>query len=230
MTHSQDRGPSWRRHLAFSLCVSLAGAGCSPSSLRGSFRDFNLPSASGDAVQLSEEVKKGVVVLQFFATWSSASRRVLGHLSDLHAKYRARGLTILAIAEDGPQSVAAVASFINTYRLPFPVLLDQETVAMAAYDPRAAIPCTVFLERDGTVLWIREGYIPGDEDELERQILRALGAPGRASPAESRCVSCAIKGLGPAAANRPSPAPSADQALQNHVTRFGSLFFAPARR
>ena len=57
---------------------------------------------------------------------------------------------------------------------------------MAAYDPRAAIPCTVFLERGGTVVWIREGYIPGDEDELERQILRELAAPGRAAPAESR--------------------------------------------
>ncbi len=57
---------------------------------------------------------------------------------------------------------------------------------MAAYDPRAAIHCTVFLERGGTVVWIREGYIPGDEDELERQILRELAAPGRAAPAESR--------------------------------------------
>jgi hypothetical protein len=56
----------------------------------------------------------------------------------------------------------------------FPILLDQETRVVALYNPRATAPYSVLIGREGRVIGRREGYVRGDEQKLEQQIVAAL--------------------------------------------------------
>jgi hypothetical protein len=53
-------------------------------------------------------------------------------------------------------------------------LLDQDSRAVALYNPRASAPFSVLIGRDGRVLTQREGYTTGAHASIEHDIDTAL--------------------------------------------------------
>lgn len=158
------------------LAVLLALSGCATTGGVPMASDFTLDGIDGRRVSLSQHLGKDVVVLNFWATWCGPCASELPHLQALHEAHALEGLVILAIAMDGPETVANVAPFVRRQRLTFPVLLDEETRAVALYNPHRSAPYTVFIDRTGRVVGTREGFNPGDEREIEATV-RALLAP-----------------------------------------------------
>jgi peroxiredoxin len=98
-------------------------------------------------------------------------------MPELDALYRARqalGFVVLGVSIDGPGSTADVQAAVARLGVSFPILLDQESRAVALYNPRASAPFSVLIGRDGAVLAQREGYTTGSGDALERDIDAAL--------------------------------------------------------
>lgn len=142
---------------------------------QGPAQDFEIDDIAGKPFRLSALQGKSVVVLDFWATWCDPCKIELPRLAEIYEKYRARGLTIAAISVDGPESVAQVRGVAHQLRLPFPVLLDQESRVVALYNPRRSAPYTVIIDRAGRVVGQHEGYTPGDENGLAREIEGLLG-------------------------------------------------------
>jgi hypothetical protein len=80
----------------------------------------------------------------------------------------------LAVVEDGPASRAQVGATVAVHALAMPVLVDQDTTLAARMGTRASIPAFVILDRRGRVVRVLEGFLPGDDDTVERIVRTAM--------------------------------------------------------
>jgi thiol-disulfide isomerase/thioredoxin len=119
-------------------------------------------------------VGKDVVLVDFWATYCDPCLTAMPHLDELYRKYRDRGFVVLGVSIDGPDSIARVRTEVAKLGVTFPILLDQETRAVALYNPKTSAPFSVLIGRDGTIVAQREGYTTGSAEALEADVKRAL--------------------------------------------------------
>jgi peroxiredoxin len=143
--------------------------------------DFTLRSIDGRSVRLSDYLGKDVVLLNFWATWCVPCLGEMPELEKLHQKYKDQGLTIIGISMDGPETVANVDSTVRRYGVSYPVVLDEETRVVAAYNPTRDAPFAVLIDRTGRIVETTLGYAPGDEVELEQKLQVLLGTSANAA-------------------------------------------------
>jgi peroxiredoxin len=136
--------------------------------------DFALHDLGGRTVRLSDHRGK-VVLLNFWATWCAPCTAEAPHLQRLYEAYRDRGLEILGISMDGPESVANVRAHVAQLGLSYPILLDEETRVVGVYNPKGSAPFTVLIGRDGRIASTRDGYSAGDERAIEADVAALLG-------------------------------------------------------
>jgi thiol-disulfide isomerase/thioredoxin len=137
--------------------------------------DFTLNGLDGRAVRLSETGAGKVVLLNFWATWCVPCAKELPHLQRLQDLYGPRGLLVLAVNTDGPDRRAVVSTFVSRYGYTMPVLLDARSDIVALFNPKLDLPYTVLLDRSGRIRFAHQGYSPGDERLMEREIKALLG-------------------------------------------------------
>lgn len=136
--------------------------------------DFELPRLGGGNVRLSDHFGKDVVLIDFWATFCKPCLRAMPDLDALYRARKERGFVVLGVSIDGPGSSADVQAEVSRLGVTFPILLDQDSRAVALYNPRASAPFSVLIGRDGRVLAKREGYTTGAHESIERDIDGAL--------------------------------------------------------
>jgi peroxiredoxin len=136
--------------------------------------DFTLKDLAGHSQALSDFYPKGVILLNFWATWCIPCAKEFPHLQRLQDQYQDRGLQIFAVSVDGPERQAKVSSFIGRYGYTLRVLLDTESKVVSLYNPRLILPYTVLIDKSGRIRYVHQGYSPGDETSLEQKISALL--------------------------------------------------------
>lgn len=136
--------------------------------------DFSLKDLAGRTLTLSERYPKGLVLLNFWATWCLPCAKELPQLQKLQDHYQSRGLQVLAVSIDGPDRQAKVSSYITRYGYSFSVLLDTESKVVSLYNPQLVLPHTVLIDKSGRIRYSHQGYSPGDEKLLEEKISALL--------------------------------------------------------
>ena len=148
----------------------------------GSGVDFSLRDLDGHVTRLSQ-YRGHPVVIDFWATWCAPCRHQIPELKKLYAKYhRSRGLVVLGIACDTVQGegVRSVRPFVRDFAINYPVLLAESNV-LDDFGVEA-IPTTVFLSTDGTMVGRMMGA--GATGELTHSVDALLANPnGRGKPA-----------------------------------------------
>lgn len=142
---------------------------------RGSVADFTLRDIDGQSHSLSEHLGKSVIVISFWASWCEPCKRELVKLDELYKLYKDKGLVVLAIAMDEPETQGEVRPFVKQRGLTFPVLLDSESQVAARLNPRRSAPYNLIIGKDQRIVWTHEGYVPGDEQALAAAVLENLG-------------------------------------------------------
>jgi peroxiredoxin len=136
--------------------------------------DFSTRDIEGKNVKLSEHLGKSVILLNFCATWCEPCVAEFPHLRKMYEANRAKGLVILGIAMDGPETVANVPAFARRNQLNFPMLTDEDSRIASLYNPKKSAPLSVLIDKTGKIVKIREGYNPGDEEFLAKDVAKAL--------------------------------------------------------
>jgi thiol-disulfide isomerase/thioredoxin len=128
--------------------------------------DVTLDTLNGDQVTLSD-LRGKAVMLNFWATWCGPCRIEIPHMIELYDEYRDSGFEILAV--NLRENPAQVQAFTEQLGMSFPVALDTNGQAGAAYYVRA-IPTTFFLDSDGVIRFIHQGTLSeaGLRDYIER--------------------------------------------------------------
>lgn len=154
--------------LTLTFAASAARA-VDPPEQRAPMPDFALDDLEGDSVRLSDLTGK-VVVISFWATWCGPCLQELPFLQAFFDAHGPDDLVVLAIATDGPETLAEVRSIVRRRRWTMPVLLDLDGATMAQLNPRGTQPFTLFVDRQGRLADTHEGYAAGDEASHEATI------------------------------------------------------------
>ncbi|MCL2724450.1 MAG: TlpA family protein disulfide reductase [Polyangiaceae bacterium] len=151
-----------------------AATGGTTSTGLGAASDFTARDLDGKTVKLSNYLGKQAILLSFCATWCEPCVAEFPHLRRLYDANKAKGFVILAIAMDGPETVARVPAFAARNQLNFPVLTDEDSRITAIYNPQKSAPLSVLIDKQGRMVAIREGYNPGDEEYLAKDVAKVL--------------------------------------------------------
>lgn len=144
---------------------------------------FTLEDLNGKKVSLSSYKGKALLI-NFWATWCGPCKLETPWLVDLRNKYAPQGFEILGIDSEGDdlkpsdkegraKDKEAVAAFVKQLRMPYPVLMDGDTLAKP-YGGLDAMPTSFYVDRSGTIIAAQMGI--SSQDEMEAKIQKALGA------------------------------------------------------
>jgi thiol-disulfide isomerase/thioredoxin len=143
--------------------------------------EFQFPNLEGKLVNSTDEQFHGKVLLVAVGgTWCPNCRDEAPFLVDLYKQYHSRGLEIVSLsfeaagdpAEDNPR----IASFIQEFAIPYPVLLAGAIGEVPNKLPQlvgfGAYPTTLFLGRDGRVRTIHAGFASSATGEANSALAR----------------------------------------------------------
>ena len=139
--------------------------------------DFTGRDIAGKTFRLSDHLGKDVVLLDFWSTFCEPCKAEFPHLRAMYVAQRARGLLVVGVAMDGPETVADVPSFVKRFDLDFPVVTDEDSRIASLFNPKKSMPLSVLIDKGGRIVAVREGYAPGDEKLVAADVDKALSAP-----------------------------------------------------
>lgn len=127
--------------------------------------NFSLKNASGDTVSLADFAGKPVVV-HFWATWCPYCKKLQPGLEKLRLANANNDLVMLAISFNEDEG-ADPAGTLTARNIGIPTLLNGDKVA-ADYGVQGT-PTTVFISRDGKIVWVSNSSNP-DDPKLEQAV------------------------------------------------------------
>ena len=141
-------------------------------------RDMMLPDLTiklidGKKTRLSALLEDGPILVEFWATWCAPCKKEMVFLEEFHKKYSDKGFRVLAISTDSPKSMSKIKSYIRAKKHTFLVGLDPNQ-EVAKKMNAMVMPTVLLIDKDRKVSWFHQGFVPGDEKEIEAQILKLL--------------------------------------------------------
>jgi thiol-disulfide isomerase/thioredoxin len=135
---------------------------------------FTLKTLEGDTARLAEYVGHPVLI-NFWATWCKPCRGEMPLLIGAYQAHEEEGLAILAIdLTDQEWSLKDVRKFQTEFKMPFPLLLDENGKKRKLYGLRGDTT-SVFVGSDGVVRAVNQG--PIEAAVLQRYLTEILPGP-----------------------------------------------------
>ena len=135
--------------------------------------DLRLELLNGKKITLQSLLEKGPVLIDFWATWCEPCKKEMVYLDKFQRTYVDSGFTVLSINQDTPRSMSKVKAYIRSKRFSFLVAKDPNKQVAQKLNVQV-LPTTFLVLPDRKIIWQHVGYLPGDEKDIEEQILKAL--------------------------------------------------------
>ncbi len=131
--------------------------------------NLKLRMLDGTKTTIHELVKDGPIMIDFWATWCVPCKKVMKFLDQYHQEYADEGFKVLMINQDTPRSIGKVKSYIRSQNHQFLVSLDPNK-ALAKKLNGLVMPTLILVDKGGAIKWRHQGYVPGEEVEIQKQI------------------------------------------------------------
>lgn len=115
---------------------------------------FTVRNLEGNRVSLAD-YRDRVVILNLWATWCGPCRVEMPGFENLYRRFRAEGLTILAVSLDKDND-QKVRDFVDKYKLSYPILMDPEQTVESLYNT-FTIPTTFVIDKEGRIVAVVDG-------------------------------------------------------------------------
>lgn len=139
-----------------------------PSKVNFPAPDLTLLDLSGNKVNLSD-YRLNIVLINNWATWCPPCKAEMPALQKYFNSHADQGFMLVGIDAGDPSK--DVAKFIADYGLTFPILLDPNTRALAAFN-NDSLPSSYVIDRQGTVVLAWTG--PINREMLEKYLTPLL--------------------------------------------------------
>ena len=137
--------------------------------------DFTITTLDGESVSL-EGLRGKIVLIDFWATWCGPCLAATPGLARLNKKFAGEPFVILGISAD--KSAESWRAFIEDKKLTWPHYLDSRRMLANRFGVEA-YPTYILLDHEGIVRYLRRGWNPQVDQELEheaRKLLKKLSA------------------------------------------------------
>lgn len=165
--------PRQRRYLLLAAIIAGAVALYFAAMRAPAAPEVTFVSIKGEKIATAD-LRGKVALVNFWATDCVICREEMPDLVKTYARYRDRGLDVLAVAmrHDPPNHVL---HYVESEKLPFTVVLDPLGNIAKAFGDVKATPTLVLIGRDGGIRETLQGKV--DFAALNRSIERALASP-----------------------------------------------------
>ena len=136
--------------------------------------DFKLENMKGKQVKLSDYLEKGLVVIDFWATWCEPCKKMLLELNKMQDKYKEH-ITIITINCDKPRAKDKAKAYIKSKKFSVVNLFDTKKNVQKLYNI-TNIPRTIVIAPDSTILFEHTGFQRGIEEEIEAEIIKWINS------------------------------------------------------
>jgi thiol-disulfide isomerase/thioredoxin len=157
------------------LIVTLV-AGCAAGVSKWRAPDFRLTRLNGKGKVSFSQFKGKPVLLNFWASWCPPCRVEMPGLSEVHEKYRKKGVEFLLIATSDTRKDAE--AFLRSNKISIPAVIDEHGDSVLRKYRGRELPATYFIDRQGMVVAWAIGFLT--EGQVAEQ-LDSLLAPGKGS-------------------------------------------------
>lgn len=139
------------------LAVLVLVSGCAGGGLKKGdpAPELVLEDLAGRTVRLSD-YRGRPVLINFWASWCAPCREEMPELQKVFAAQGDDGLMILAVNTTFQDRIADVERMRDDLGLTFPILLDRDGKAVAAYRA-SAWPTSIFVDRQGRIHLVQIG-------------------------------------------------------------------------
>jgi thiol-disulfide isomerase/thioredoxin len=165
--------PRWRALHALAIALVLLGASGRGIAQNSAIVNLSLDELDGSNSKLSEYLRNGPVYMSFWALWCEPCKQELHALKAFAKEHADEPFTIIAVNQDSPKSLAKVKAYVKSQGYPFPVVLDPNTQIFQSFNGQN-LPFSVLISKSGKVVSTRTGYLPGDEKEIQKEILKLV--------------------------------------------------------
>lgn len=138
-----------------------------------------LPSAEvktldGATINLQDFAQNGKpTIISLWATWCAPCKKELDAIAEVYEDWQEDyNVEVVAISIDTRRQLAKVKPMVETKGWPFQILSDANNTLTNVLNYQT-IPQTYLIDENGQIVYSHNGYLPGDEYELEDQ-LKAL--------------------------------------------------------
>lgn len=124
--------------------------------------DLALPTLDGGSVRLAD-LRGKVVLVNFWGTWCEPCKEETPALQAAHQRLEAEGLVIVGVnLRRQETSDDAVREFVQRYGVTYPIALDVDGEAARLFQI-SPIPVSYFIDREGTIRYVRIGTLTTDD-------------------------------------------------------------------
>ena len=149
---------------------------------------LQLEPLTGDAKAVTlDDLRGQVALVNIWGTWCPPCRAEFPHIVELAKHYQdTQGFQLLAVSSgggnDGDGEIADLKTdteeFLRAEGATIPTYVDRNGVTRAAIPEFGGYPTTLLLDRQGVIRGYWQGYEPGAEHEMRKQIDELLAEGG----------------------------------------------------
>ena len=123
--------------------------------------------------ELSQYYSDGPILINFWNLACEPCKKEMKELDKLQLKYEKQGLDVVSINIDNTRSMSKVKSYVKSQKYAFTVLSDPRAELFRKMGGKV-MPFVIIADSTGEIISRHLGYNPGDEKELEKEILHLL--------------------------------------------------------
>jgi len=110
-----------------------------------------------------------LTVIDFWATWCQPCVRSIPLLNTLADEFTGQGVAFIGVSIDGPRNQSKIKPFIQSMGVGYPILRDIDSELMSELGV-TAVPTLLVYDKGGELVYLHEGFRPGDEEVIRKHI------------------------------------------------------------
>ena len=130
------------------------------------YPNINFDLFNGKKISIHELINSGPLVIQFWAIWCSPCKKEMYYLDKIQEKYKDSGVNVICINTDNLKSVPKAKAYVRQKKYDLLIAADPSSQIFKKLNA-SVMPTTLIMDKNGQIVYTKEGYMGGDEKKVE---------------------------------------------------------------